>query len=305
MTITATPITPKFGAEITGVDFSQPISPELARELIALQDKWGVTVYRGTGLDDERQIAFSRHFGHLERLPERLGLKHRELFSAGNLGPDGQVNMDPAAMTYRKGDMIFHSDSSFIDQRSAYSMLLCHEAPSWGAATWFADTRSAYEDLPQAVKDQIENLECEHSLLWSRKQAGADISHEQILERHRPVHKLVHVHAGSGRKVIYAGSHCYRIAGKSFEESRELIDMLNAHVGQEQYTFPVYYKPGDMSIWDNLCTNHRGSEWDWTERRDMRRTTVREAPAPEGGDDPFGDLLGAMPAIVPVPEDAE
>ena len=86
---------------------------------------------------------------------------------------------------------------------------------------------------------------------------------------------------------------------------RRLIETerLNAHVAQEQYTFPVYYKPGDMTIWDNLCTNHRGSEWDWNERRDMRRTTVREAPAPAGGDDPFGDLLGAMPAIVPVPAD--
>jgi len=299
MTLIATPITPRFGAEISGVDISKPLDAETVQALIAQQDKWGVTVYRNTGLNDESQIAFARNFGHLESLPPREGRPRLYLFNAGNLNAQGEINRDPSALTYRKGDMIFHSDSSFMDMRTSYSMLRAVEVPASGGPTEFADTRSAYDDLPQEVKDKIETLECEHSLWWSRKQGGAEITHEQIMERHRPIHKMVHVHAGSGRKVIYTGSHCYKVVGWSWEESRELIDYLNAHATQPQYVISVDYAMGDMVIWDNLSCFHKGGQFDWNERRDMRRATVREALAPEAEDDPFGELFRSAPRIEP------
>src|SRR5690606_6982893 len=166
-----------------------------------------------------------------------------------------------------------------MDLRTSYSMLRAVEVPASGGPTCFADARSAYDDLPQAMKDRIEGLDCEHSLWWSRKQAGADISREQIEERHRPVHKMVHVHEGSGRKCLYLGAHCYRVVGWDWDESRALIDELNAFATQEKYQIKVDYAVGDMVIWDNLACYHRGGGFDWSERRDMRRATVREAPA--------------------------
>jgi len=299
MTITATPISPRFGAEIAGVDISGPLAPEVIAEIIARQDQWGITVYRDTGLDDDSQVRFAKYFGHLESLPPRDGRPRIYLFNAGNLGPDKQINFDPSAMTYRKGDQIWHTDSSFMDLRTSYSMLRAVEVPKSGGPTWFADTRSAYDDLPQDVKDKIENLECEHSLWWSRKQGGAEITREQIEERHRPIHKMVTEHR-SGRKAIYCGAHCYRVVGWSWEESRELIDYLNAFATQDEYTISVDYAVGDMVIWDNLACYHRGGQFDWNERRDMRRATVREAPAPEVDDDPFSELFRSAPKIVPV-----
>ncbi len=298
MSITATPLSPRLGAEISGVDIAQPLDPQTVQALIALQDQWGVTVYRDTGLTDETQVAFAKNFGHLESLPPRDGRPRIYLFNAGNLGPDGQINWAESAMRYRKGDMLWHTDSSFMDLRTSYSMLRAVEVPASGGPTCFADGRSAYDDLPQDVKDRIEDLECEHSLWWSRKQAGADITREQIEERHRPIHKLVHVHKGSGRKTIYAGAHCYKVVGWGWEESRELIDYLMAHATQDKYTISVDYAVGDMVIWDNLAVFHRGGGFEWSERRDMRRATVREAPAPEVEDDPFGELFKNAPPIV-------
>jgi len=298
MTITATPLSPRFGAEISGVDISRPLDAETVQALIAQQDQWGVTVYRDTGLDDDTQVAFAKNFGHLESLPPREGRPRIYLFNAGNLGPDGEINWAESAMRYRKGDMLWHTDSSFMDLRTSYSMLRAVEVPASGGPTCFADARSAYDDLPQDVKDKIENLQCEHSLWWSRKQAGADISREQIEERHRPIHGLVHVHKGSGRKTIYAGAHCYKVVGWGWEESRELIDYLMAHATQDKYTIKVDYAVGDMVIWDNLAVFHRGGGFEWSERRDMRRATVREAPAPEVEDDPFGELFRNAPPIV-------
>ncbi len=298
MSITATPLSPRLGAEISGVDIARPLDPGTVQALIALQDQWGVTVYRDTGLTDETQVAFAKNFGHLESLPPRDGRPRIYLFNAGNLGMDGQINWAESAMRYRKGDMLWHTDSSFMDLRTSYSMLRAVEVPASGGPTCFADGRSAYDDLPQDMKDRIEDLECEHSLWWSRKQAGADITREQIEERHRPIHKLVHVHKGSSRKTIYAGAHCYKVVGWGWEESRELLDSLMAHATQEKYTIKVDYAVGDMVIWDNLAVFHRGGGFEWSERRDMRRATVREAPAPEVEDDPFGELFKNAPPIV-------
>lgn len=298
MSITVTPLSPRFGAEISGVDLTEPLDAVTVAAVVALQDQWGVTVYRDTGLDDEGQIRFARHFGYLESLPPKDGRPRTYLFNAGNLGVDGEINWDPSAIRYRQGDMLWHIDSSFMDLRTSYSMLRAVEVPAGGGPTRFADARSAYEDLPGHLKARLEGLVCEHSLWWSRRQAGAEVTIEQIEERHRPVHPIMHAHSGSERTSLYVGAHCYRVVGWDWDASRELIDELNAWVSQDHYTITVDYAVGDMVIWDNLACFHRGGGFDWSERRDMRRATVREAPAPDEPDDPFADIFSNPPQLV-------
>lgn len=303
MSLTVTPILPRFGAEVSGVDISKPLDPRTQAEIVAAMDRWGVCVYRDTGLDNESHIAFSRIFGHLEKAPVRAGALprhgHRELFDAGNLDANGDINRDPSAILYRKGDRLWHTDSAFMPLRSAYSLLLAHQVPSKGGETWFADTRSAYEDLPQAMKDRIEGLVGENSLWWSRKQAGADISEEEIDAKLKAHHPIVHTHAGSGRKALYIAAHTKDIVGMPSDEGRALIRELIEFATQPQYVFNVKWNVGDLVIWDNLCTMHRGGEFDSAnEKRDMRRTTVREAAAPAVEDDPFTELFSTMPAPV-------
>ncbi|HWW64827.1 MAG TPA: TauD/TfdA family dioxygenase [Sphingomonadaceae bacterium] len=303
MSLTIKPILPRFGAEVSGVDISQPLDAATQAQVIGAMNDWGVCVYRNTGLDNESHIAFSRIFGHLEKAPARAGALprhgHRELFDAGNLDANGEINRDPSAIQYRKGDRLWHTDSSFMPLRSAYSLLLAYKVPSKGGETWFADTRSAYEDLPQSMKDRIDGRTGEHSLWWSRKLAGADISEEEIDSRLKAQHPLVHVHAGSGRKTLYVAAHLRDIVGMDREEGRKLIRELIEWATQPQYVFSVKWNAGDLVIWDNLASMHRGGEFDYlNEKRDMRRTTVREAPAPDEADDPFSDLFKTMPAPV-------
>ena len=297
------PILPRFGAEISDVDITRPLDAQTRADIIAAMNKWGVCVYRNTGLDNDSHVAFSRIFGHLEKAPERPGAlprhAYRELFDAGNLDNNGEINRDPSAILYRKGDRLWHTDSSFMPLRSAYSLLLAHKVPRVGGETWFADTRSAYDDLPQSMKDRIEGLVGEHSLWWSRKLAGADISEEEIDARMKARHPLVHIHAGSGRKTMYVAAHMRDIVGMEREEGRKLIRELIDFATQPRYVFPVKWNVGDLVIWDNLCSMHRGGEFDYVnEARDMRRTTVREAAAPVQPDDPFSELFTTMPSSV-------
>lgn len=303
--IKVTPILPRFGAEISGVDLTQKLSPEVAQKLIDLQDTWGVTVYRNTGLDDATHIEFSRIFGILEKAPRRPlnGRAKRELppeiFASSNLGPDNEINLDPAAAVYRKGDQLWHTDSSFMPVRSAYSALLAHEVPSKDGLTWFADTRSAYDDLPQEMKDKLEGLVAEHSLWWSRKQGGAEIDEAEIDDRVLARHKMVYEDKKTGRKALYVGAHCRDVVGMDREEGRALIRQLNEWIVRPEYVFSVSWNVGDLTIWNNLITQHRGGEFDAVnERRDMHRTTVREQTDEDAGPDPFSRLFTEMPKLI-------
>jgi len=302
MSLIATPILPKFGAEISGIGIARPLSEADRRAIVAAQNIYGVTVYRDTGLTDETHIAFSRNFGHVELAPAVAGRKvrfaHRELFDAGNLDAEGRIIDNEMIRLHKKGDRLWHTDSSFMPLRSAQSLLLCHEAPPEGGQTWFADTRTAYEDLPQSMKDRIEGLKARHSLWWSRKMAGFPFTEEEIDERPHAIQPLVHVHAGSGRKALYVAAHARDIVGMPPDEGRALLEELIDFATQPKYVFSITYKPGDLAIWDNLCSMHRGGEFDELHhRRDMRRTTIREAAAPSEPDDPFTELFQAPSAF--------
>jgi len=301
------PILPKFGAECSGLDITRPLSPDELKQVTDAMDKYGVCVYRNTGLNDAQHVDFSRNFGYLERVPVREGartrLPFRELFDASNLTIDGDITKDEAAIQYRKGDRLWHTDSAFMEKRTSYSLLLAHEVPGEGGETWFADTRSAYEDLPQDMKDLIDDKVGLNSLWWSRKQAGAAIPEEEIASRFRARHPLVHVHKGSGRKALFIAAHTMDIEGMPSDEGRALLKQLIDHATQPQYTFSVKWNVGDLVIWDNLCSMHRGGEFDYeTLKRDMRRTTVREGTEPHTMDldDPFGKLFAETPKTVDI-----
>jgi len=308
MPLKVEPILPRFGAECSGLDLTRPLSPEEVRQVTDAMDTYGVTVWRDTGMNDEQHVEFSRNFGYLERVPKREGVRmrlpYRELFDASNLTVDGEITQDKAAIEYRKGDRLWHTDSAFLEKRTSYSLLVARQVPKEGGETSFADTRSAYEDLPQETKDFIEDKFTLNSLWWSRKQAGAVIDEAEIDERPKARHPLVHVHKGSGRKSLFIAAHTMDIDGMDKAEGRKLIADLIAHCTQPQYVFSVKWNVGDMVIWDNLCSMHRGGDFDYVnEKRDMRRTTVREGTEPhtmETGDDPFTELFARTPKTVDI-----
>jgi len=302
------PILPRFGAECSGLDITRELNADEVRQVTDAMDTYGVTVWRNTGLTDAQHVAFSRNFGYLERVPRREGMKFRlpfpELFDASNLNVDNEITTDAAAIMYRKGDRLWHTDSAFMDQRTSYSLLLAHSVPEKGGETWFADTRSAYDDLDDEMKEFLEDKVGINSLWWSRKQAGANIDEAEIDKSFKAKHKLVHVHKGSGRKALFIAAHTMDVEGMDKEEGRALIKQLIEHCTQPQYVFSVKWHPGDMVIWDNLCSMHKGGEYDYQgEKRDMRRTTVREGTEPhtmDMGDDPFGKLFAQIPKTVDI-----
>jgi len=281
---------PDFFAEITGIDFSRPLDPLAAGEIIRLNNDYGVLAFPTTGLDDARHVALSRLMGPLERAPQlfandkdnRRRLKLPELFEAGNLDADGNIQaIDDRFRMFARGNRLWHTDSSFYQQRSKYSLLLAHAVPPGGADTEFADMRAACDALSPAMLSRIEDLVCEHNVWYSRELAGFPDAQPEERSRHAPAHhRLVQVHPGSGRKTLLLASHASHIVGWPIDAGRTLLRELMEFATQARFVHRHAWRVGDLVMWDNRCTMHRATPFDdMNHRRDMRRTTVIEDAA--------------------------
>ena len=176
---------------------------------------------------------------------------------------------------------MWHVDSSFNPRRASYSLLLAHVVPeNGGGDTHFADTRTAYKNLPQETKDKIENLKLSHSLWHSRNLAAPGYVAGEHEAKSKPgaVHDLVQTNP-DGTKTMYVAAHAAHVVGWPKEEGFKLIWELIDFATQPEYVLKVAWQaPGDLVIWDNRSVMHRATDWEGQTQyvRDMRRTTVHD-----------------------------
>ncbi|RZN30179.1 TauD/TfdA family dioxygenase [Bradyrhizobium sp. Leo121] len=285
MTIIVRPLHPIFVAEVSGVDLRCPVDREIFREIEAALDRYAVLIFRAQPLADEQQIAFSQLFGRLEtsigtiRKDRKHRLGRQEIADVSNLDEDNNVRLlaDRWCMMIL-ANQLWHTDSSFKRVPGKVSLLSAHEVPPNGGETEFADLRAAYDSLDEATKARIDNLVAEHSIFHSRSLIGyTDFSDQERATLPAVPQTLVRVHPGSGRKTLYLASHASHIVGWPVDQGRALLDELMSFATQPCFVYQHRWRVGDLVVWDNRCTLHRGRPFNNTEdRRDMRRTTVED-----------------------------
>ena len=271
-----------FVTEIGGVPLADVDPAQFRRTM----DRYAVCVVRNaTPPSDAEHVEFSRKLGPLlqMRMLQMVGgSKSRfafpEIIDVGNIDAEGRLlPEDDRRRAYNKGNLLWHTDVSYDARRGVYSLLSCHCVPPGGADTELADMRAAYEALPPAMKERIEPLVVEHSVWHSRALGGLTATEEEKASRPPARHRLVHRHPGSGRKVLYLASHASHVVGWPVEEGRRLIRELIELATRPQFVYRHRWRVGDVLVWDNLQTMHRGTPFDDTRHpRDMRRTTVIE-----------------------------
>jgi alpha-ketoglutarate-dependent 2,4-dichlorophenoxyacetate dioxygenase len=273
------PLHPIFAAEITGLDATQPITPDIVKEVEEAMAAHGVCVVRDFSLSDNDHIRFSRAFGPLELPP---GSSRRaiapELYDVTNLDPDGNITApNPATAGFVKGFEKFHTDSSFNTLPTKWSLLLGHLVPPEGAATDFVDARAVYAELPEDMKQRIEGLEAVHDFYGGRERLGMTNISPEMRRRYPPVtHPMVRTSA-SGRRALYIGGHAVGIVGWPEDEALALLDGLFEFATQDRFVYSHNWAQRDLVIWDNRCTLHRATPFDRLRyKRDCRRTTINE-----------------------------
>ena len=245
-------------------------------------DRYAVLVFHGQNITDEQQKAFSRNFGPLEDArggnvtkpqDKRLGTGMNDV---SNLGKDGKpLARDTRQRLFNLGNMLWHSDCSFRATPAKYSLLSARIVNTKGGNTEFADMGAAYEALDEETKREIEDLVCEHSLMYSRGSLGFLDYTEEEKEMFRPVRqRLVRTHPVTGRKSLYLSSHAGGIVGMPMPEARLLLSDLKEHATQPRFVYVHKWALHDLVIWDNRQTMHRVRRYDESQPRDMRRTTV-------------------------------
>jgi alpha-ketoglutarate-dependent 2,4-dichlorophenoxyacetate dioxygenase len=282
MSVTISELTPGFMGEVSDLDITQPLTRAQVAELESGMDRYAVLVYHDQRFTDEQQKAFSVNFGLLEQTAGGNVTKDAdrrldpEMADVSNLGADHRpLARDDRRRLFNLGNQLWHSDSSFRAVPAKYSLLSGRIVVDTGGNTEFADMRAAYDVLDSGTKAEIEDLICEHSLIYSRGTLGfADLSDDEK-QMFKPVRqRLVRTHPVTGRKSLYLSSHIGTIVGWPVPEARALIRDLTEHAVQPRFTYAHKWRQYDFVMWDNRSTMHRVRRFDETRVRDMRRTTV-------------------------------
>jgi alpha-ketoglutarate-dependent 2,4-dichlorophenoxyacetate dioxygenase len=283
MHLTLRPLTPHLAAEARGLDLSQAPTPASTRAIEQAMDAHGVLVFRDQPLDQAQQIRFAQSFGPLDLGLRKVKggphrLEHAALADISNVTVDGEV----ATRTHAKivgnvANQLWHSDSSFQRPRAKYSMLSAVVVPQEGGDTEFADLRAAYDALPAKLKQRIDKLHAVHDALHSRFMLGdTDYTEAQRAAIPPVAWPLVQTDPRSGRKILFVGVHAREVVGMTTAEGRMLLMDLLEHATQREFIYRHVWQVGDLVMWDNTATLHRGRAFDFAERRELRRATTEE-----------------------------
>ena len=278
-------IHPLFVGEVSGIDLAQPFDAAAVRELWEAIDRHAVLVFHDQRLSDERLRDFAGKFGRLEigRSAAEGGKRRLALPEIGdisNLDEEGRLRgRDDRKRLDSLGNRIWHTDASYMPVPVVLGMLhavaVPPASPFGGGETEFADMRAAHDSLPDDTKRAIDGLVAEHDVFWSRGQIGFTEFLPGEREKYPPSQqRLVRRHPGSKRQALYLSAHASHIVGWPVPEGRILLYDLNLHATRPEFVYSHKWRIGDLVIWDNRCTMHRGRPHDDSQPRDLRRATT-------------------------------
>jgi alpha-ketoglutarate-dependent 2,4-dichlorophenoxyacetate dioxygenase len=276
------PLGPGFAAELRGVTLAEVAADDTAYAAArAAFEEHSALVFRGQEVTDEGQLAFSRRFGPPEFTKVGSLGTGTHFVILTTIGPDGKVV--PADHRYamrNKANQLWHTDSSFKSVPALTSVLSARIIPANGGETEFVSTRLAYERLDQASRNKLENSFAWHHYAHSRGKIAPDLATTDELAALSPqCWRMVWKNPVNGRSALYLASHAYAVEGMEPAAGEKLIDELTEAATAPGTTYVHAWKSGDVVMWDNRATMHRGRPWPAHEARYMVRTTISATAA--------------------------
>jgi taurine dioxygenase len=270
---TITPLTGHTGAEVVGLDFTQPIDADARAALNEAFAEHHVLVMRDQGFGPQEFKAAAQVFGELQQhdKKEHHVPGHPDVYYVSN---DEIVN----GRRIIPGET-FHTDHSNHPRPPKATMLFAVELPSSGGDTQYVNMHDAYDDLPAQTKARVDGLKARHVYLskYSPRPLGG-ISTESLRDVPPPgIHPLVRTHPENGRKALYLNPvRMESIVGMEDEEALALIDELMRHATQKKYEYRHKWRYGDWVIWDNRSVMHQANpDYDMNQRRYLYRLMLK------------------------------
>ena len=287
MALTFHQLHPCFAAEVGAIDLREVRDRATLDEIRAGMDEYAVLVFRQQPFTDAEQLAFAQRFDgtlHAKTGISVLGknrLGDEALTDISNVDENGEImKSNDRRRMYALGNRLWHTDASFQDPPGRYSMLSARVVPAVSADTEFADMRAAYDALDSDIKAKLQGLRAHHSIAYSREVLGFEFSEREREQLKGAIHPLVRANPRTQRRSLYLASHASRIVDWPIPEGRLLLRDLIDHATRSQFVYRHAWRVGDLVIWDNLATMHRGKPYDdAVHRRELRRVTTLDIPA--------------------------
>jgi taurine dioxygenase len=269
------PLGAALGTEVRGIDLSKPLDGDTFAWIQGAFAEHPVLVFRNQNLSAPELAAFGRRFG-TPRPHALIKYRHAHCPEVSWL-----TNVDETGKTDWYGvkrATEWHTDSTFEDTLPLLAMLHAKEVPSEKGGTMFADMRAAYEALPEARKQRLSALTGLHGRSTGpagERLYGDDkgVTEKKYQEVQWPA---VTRHPVSGRPILFVNPmHTHGFVGMKREEAWPLIEELAQHATQEPFVYYHRWRVGDVLMWDERATMHRGAgDGKPDERRIMLRTIV-------------------------------
>lgn len=282
--IQITPISPNIGAEITGVDLSQPVSTLDHQAIHRALMEYEVLVFRKQRITSEQQVAFGRQFGELTVHP----------FSPNRADLPELIVLDNHEGNPPRLSDVWHSDETFRQEPPMGTILRAVITPELGGDTLFASMTSAYKTLSGPIQALVKDLAALHDFKPFRMLFGGDAQgrtklREMEKQYPNPLHPVVRIHPVTGRKVLFVNPQ-FTIAlhGLNEVESRHLLEILFNQAHVPEYQLRLHWEPGTVAFWDNRSVQHYAVHDYYPQRRKMERITLK-------GDVPFGSDFDPLP----------
>ncbi|BBK33278.1 alpha-ketoglutarate-dependent 2,4-dichlorophenoxyacetate dioxygenase [Stella humosa] len=279
MTPTFHAIHPLFGAEVQGVDLSRPLPDAVFAAIADAFERRSVLLFRSQAVDDAAQVAFAARFGPLETVRAGAVGGGTHLITLTNVAPDGGILPPTHEQTlHGLANRLWHTDSSFKAIPALASLLSAREVPPEGGETEWAGTRAAFAALPDELRRRIDGLTVRHDFAHSRAKVDPDLAVAATRAAFPPVTRpLVRRNPLTGEAALYLGSHAAAVDGMGVVEGRALLDMLTRHATRPEFVYTHRWRPGDLVLWDNRATLHRGRPFAaGLHRRTIVRATIAD-----------------------------
>ena len=262
-------LVPAIGAEIIGVDLSEPMSDAVFAAVLDCWHRHNVILFRDQHLSEDDQVRFGERFGPpAVSHTRRYTTKNPAVMLISNIRENGQL-----IGALPDGEMHFHTDQCHQERPAMASMLYALEIPSTGGNTLFANAYLAYETLPAAMKKSIEGRKALNAYDYDNASMKRGTKPREGIPSYW--HPIVRTHPATGRKALYVNRlMTVAIEGLPDAEGDALLSALFDHQEQPQFVYEHVWRPHDLLMWDNRCTLHARTDFSAAERRLMRRLTI-------------------------------
>ncbi len=267
-----TPLTDSFGVTVHGIDLSE-VSPDTDfPALRAMFEEHSALLFHGQDLSGPDHMRLAEMFGPIEdrKKDERAPGEGPEVALVSNETKGGVTGAMDLHTLHLKANQQWHIDSTFMPTPSLCNILTAKVVTTEGGQTELASTRAAWAAMPSELRSQIEGRILGHNYRRSRERISMELANLPLFNKW-PAQRwpAVWKNPVNGREALFIASHVYDVEGMAASEGEALVDEVMAFCTQPRFVYSHTWQVGDVLIWDQRATMHRGTPWPYEQPRTL------------------------------------